>query len=72
MEDRVPQRGPGARGTAPVGGLEVPHKLRHFCKYNDKFCQYVEGYGTTFGELKTAVYASQELHTLSLGQGHSQ
>ena len=25
-----------------------------------------------FGEFKTAVYAFQQLHTLTLGQGHSQ
>ena len=52
------------RGGAPVGGLEdeVPQKLKHFCIYNDEFCQYVEGHDTTgyfILEFKTAVYAFQ-------------
>jgi len=39
----------GSRGGAPVGGLwdEVAQKLKHFCIYNDKFGQHVEGHGTT-------------------------
>ena len=46
----------GARAQSGGLGDEVPQKLKHFCIYNDKFCQYVEGHSTT------EVYFTHQLH----------